>query len=178
MVLERKRFELIKQEAALRQLGEEAAETKLLSAVLAAEIEVRRGRGEEILATATITTADGKPLGTARAKAAFQDPLVLAEGLGPQLASVMKAAPAARMTNRRQEAGRFAREALFWHRHRQLPHALSSLEAALAIDPQSLPVLEAATEVCLSAAGETLEPGRFLLPRARSTCGTRPWPIR
>ena len=164
VVLERKRFELIKQEAALEQLGEEAADTKLLAAVLAAEIEVRRGRGEEILASAAITTADGKPLGTAQAKAAFKDPLALAEGLAPQLAAAMKAAPAARMTNRRQEAGRFAREALFWRRHRQLPQALGSLEAALAIDAESIPVLEAATEICFAAAGETLEPGRLLLP--------------
>ena len=102
----------------------------------------------------------------------------MAEGLGPQLAAVMKAAPAARMTNRRQEAGRFAREALFWHRHRQLQQALSSLEAALAIDPQSIPVLEAATEICFSAAGETLEPGRFLLPPRKIQCRRETLPIR
>ena len=48
----------------------------------------------------------------------------------------MKAAPAAGMTCRRQEAGRFACEALFWRRHRQLPQAMTSLEAALAVDPQ------------------------------------------
>jgi hypothetical protein len=162
-VLERKRFELIKQEAALGRLGQETPETKLLPAVLAGEIEIRRGNGEEIMASATITTAEGNPLGTVRAKADYKDPLLLAEGLGPQLAAAMKAAPAARMTNRRQEADRFGREALFWLRHRQFQQAMSSLEAALAVDPQSIPVLEAATETCFSAAGETLEPGRFLL---------------
>jgi hypothetical protein len=164
VVLERKRFELIKQEATLQRLDQEAAEMKLLAAVLAAEIEVRRGSGEEIWAGATITTVGGKPLGTVRAKADYHDPLLLAEGLGPQLAATMKAAPAAGMTNHRQEAGRFAREALFWRRHRQLPQAMTSLEAALAIDPQSVRVLETATEICFWAAGETLEPGRLLLP--------------
>ncbi|MCX7425075.1 MAG: hypothetical protein NTW96_05530 [Planctomycetia bacterium] len=164
VVLERKRFELIKREAALGQLDQETAETKLLAAVLTAEIEIRRGDGEEVWAGATITTAEGKPLGTVRAKADYKDPLLLAEGLGPQLAATMKATPAAGITNRRQEAGRFAREALFWRRHRQIPQAMTSLEAALAIDPQSIPVLEAATEICFSVAGETLEPGRLLLP--------------
>ena len=74
----------------------------------------------------------------------------------------MKAAPAARMTNRRQEAGRFAREALFWRRHRQLPQALGSLEAALAID-----------------AAEHSRPGgghRNLLLRRRGNAGTRAVP--
>ena len=164
VVLERKRFELIKQEAALGQLRQQTSETKLLAAVLTGEIEIRHGDGEEIVASATITTAEGKQLDTVRAKADYQDPLLLAEGLGPQLAAAMKAAPAARMTNRRQEAGRFAREALFCRRQRQLDQAMTSLEAALAVDPQSTAVLEAATEICFCAAGETLEPGRFFLP--------------
>jgi hypothetical protein len=164
VVLERKRFELIKQEAALGQLAAETSETKLLAAVLTGEIEIRRGDGEEVAASAAVRTAEGKPLGTVRAAADYKDPLLLAEGLGPQLAAVMKAAPAARMTNRHEEAGRFAREALFWRRHRQFQQAMTSLEAALAVDPQSVAVLEAATEVCFCAAGEKLEPGRFVLP--------------
>ncbi len=167
VVLERKRFDLIKQEAALGQVGEETAETKLLAAVLTAQIEIRRGDGAEVLASAAVLAADGKSLGTARAKADYKDPLLLAQALGPELVTVMKAAPAARMTSRRQEAGRFAREALFWRRHREFEQAMTSLEAALAVDPQDAAVLDAATEICCIAAGEKLEPGRFLLsPRA------------
>ena len=149
MVLERKRFDLIKQEAALRQLGEETAETKLLAAVLTAQIEIRRGDGAEVLASAAVLAADGKSLGTARAKADYKDPLLLAEGLGPELVTVMKAAPAARMTSRRQEAGRFAREALFWRRHREFRTGHDQLGGGLGGRSPRRPVLEAATEICL-----------------------------
>jgi tetratricopeptide (TPR) repeat protein len=167
VVLERKRYDLVKQELAFGQLDPEAAETKLLFAVLTAEIEVRHGSGEELLASAAMATAEGKPLGTVRAKAEYRDALALADALAPQLATLMKAAPAAGLGNRREEAGRFAREAMFWYQNRQMEQAMTSLEAALALDPRSNVVLEAATEILFFAAGETLEPGRFLLPPRR-----------
>jgi hypothetical protein len=72
--------------------------------------------------------------------------------------------------DRRGEAARFAREALWLCQHRQLDQALRAIEVAVALAPRDAAVLDRAMQVFFFAASETIDPGRSALP-------ARPLPV-
>lgn len=162
-VLERERFHLIKHEIALGHLGQGGSEMKLLSALTTADLEVRRGKGDEVLVTATLYDGKGNQIGQAMGKADYMDALALAESLSTPLTTALKAARPTGKVRRTSEAERFGREALLLHRHGQYAGAMGSLEAALSLDPKCEPVLDTAAQIFLFTAGDSLDRGRFFM---------------
>ena len=166
IVLERRRLELITREITLDQLGESAAEMDLLASLTTADLEIRRDQGGGVRATVSLHAHSGKLLGRATARADTADTVGLAEALTKPLAEALQATPVVAGIDRQREAARFAQEALWLCQHRQLGRALTAVDVALALTPDSAAILDPAMQVFFFAASEMIDPGRFgMAPR-------------
>ncbi|MEK6235777.1 MAG: CsgG/HfaB family protein, partial [Planctomycetales bacterium] len=164
LVLERRRLDTLRKEAALGKFAAQSWELKLLASINTVDLEISRRSTGGLSATATVYGSSGARLEQVTAHSELSNAAFLAEASGRVLAKALEAQPARGTIDVKAEARRFAREALVLYRHNQLDRARTSLEIALDFDGDNPDSLDFGARILFYSASETLEPHRFHLP--------------
>jgi hypothetical protein len=133
-VLERKRLEQVNQERPLPGITPPA---ELLASLLLVELEIGRGNGGGLRATALVTGNSAKNAQQIGVQVHERDAAMLAELLLQKVIETLAAAPADAPPSRQLEAQRFEREAHHHYSHEEYAGAVRAMEAATALDPKN-----------------------------------------
>jgi hypothetical protein len=167
VVLDRRRLGQVVRE---RSLPTTAPAANLSLSAITIDLEISRGGKEPtVRAQATLTRADGRPLGKADASAASGDAAGLAASLSERIRRLLDVKPVVSAPDpigRAAEARQFLTEARFLDKHDDSAAALAAAESARAVDPESAPAM-AELACAYAAMGKSLILVSYKLPSAR-----------
>lgn len=134
----------------------------LLASLQMIELEVGRGQSRDktpgLVATARITDGSGKETATGKFEA--EDSFTLATGLVAEILKGLRVKPSEGNLNRVKESDRFYAESFLRWRHREYEKAMTSAEAAHALQPEHNDRLKWLIDRIADAAIELIDPNQ------------------